>query len=278
MRISWHIAFSKENAPQLTQYIESHNVPHSLDQDLYSFDIYEDNEHWEYIHNEVLHCKVFRLANTHFTKSELSNADWLRVRSTWRFGYPQPQGTFFSENSTYKMTGRCPACGIGQEQVDAFRMNQVPNWGRRHFGELNWIGDELFADDIAKDILTTADISGIVFDRVKNKNGQLYMASISQLKIPNILAPGLVEDTSIIRKVSICPACGTKKYLLGGIGKLTLKKSIFDNAPMAVKTAEFFGDGMAATRINIVHQYVYQTIVSNNLDRGLVFEPIELQP
>ena len=51
---------------------------------------------------------------------------------------------------------------------------------------------------------------------------------------------------------------------------------IFEHAPDIVKTGEVFGDGHYIARIILINQKVYRAIVDNHLERGLVFEPIEL--
>ena len=160
--------------------------------------------------------------------------------------------------------------------MSPFRIKKEPKWGQRHFAELNWVGDELFLDPTAEELLKQEGITGISFCEVHDKKGTEVFPSIRQLVVNTILGLGLQADSKSIREVTSCPVCGIPKYLLSGIGMLSIQKEIFDNKPDVVKTGEIFGSDHYAARTILVRQKVYQTLLRNKLDRGLVFEPIEL--
>ena len=276
MEISRHICFRREDAPELADYLTYHGIAGAGALGIITLDILESDPHYFFIWNIVQQKHLSYLSETIFTKEELRGAAWLRVRSQWRFGYPQPEAAFEYDTITYSPEDRCPKCNCGLKQVQPFRIKKVPKWGKRYFGELNWIGDELFLNDTAKEVLEKSGLTGIRFLEVQNKKGAEAFPDIHQLQIPYLLEQGMPEDQGYIQKANDCPACGRRKYVTSGVGMLRLPANIFRNAPDFVKTAEYFGDGLYSTRTLILSQQAYRVITENKLDRGLVFEPIEL--
>jgi hypothetical protein len=276
MEINKHVCFRLDEAPRLINYLQQNNIEYEMGEIISSIDLYESSPHWAHISECVEQEKLLCHSETVFTKQELQNAEWLTMRSQWRFDYPQPEGDFDYENITYTRQNYCPECSSRLVQVNPFRIKNPPKWGRRHFAELNWVGDELFVSDTAKSIFEGHNISGISFMKVQDKAGKEFFTDISQLIIHNIIDEGLFESKASIREINTCPNCGITKYLLSGIGMLAFQRKIFDNQPDIVKTGDLFGSGHYAARTIVVRQTVYQTIIQNNLERGLVFEPIEL--
>ncbi len=276
MEISRHICFKPHKVPEMVQYLRRNNVPFEDDEEMSVLDIYESSAHWPYIEKHVQSAKLFCLCETIYSSEELQNAKWLSIRSQWRFGYPQPEDDFNYENITYARRNCCPQCSSGLQQTNPFRIKKAPQWGKRHFAELNWIGDEIFLDGMARAVLLREGITGISFYDVYNKKGTECFDGISQLLVNTILDSGIQEETPSIRQVIPCPACGIVKFLPSGIGMLKFRREIFSNQPDVVKTCEVFGSDHYAARKILVRQKVYQTIIQNGIDRGLVFEPIGL--
>jgi len=274
--IKYRIGFRECAVPDFTKYLKLNQIPYERGDLVSVLEIYEDNPHWEnismYIRNENLFCRP----ETEFNKDELKTAEWLRMRSQWRFGYPQPEAKYGYTTITYTKDNYCNNCGSGLKQVDSFRIKKMPKWGTRNFLELNWVGDELFLSEKARQVLSEANISGIAFKEVKRNNGIDIHEGIEQLVISHILDKGLIDTDISIRKVSYCAKCDTTKYVTSGVGMLTFKKDIFDNAPDVVKSFEIFGDRLYATRVIIVNHKVYDTILKNKLGKNLAFEPIVL--
>ena len=276
MEICKHICFHKEEVPELCDYLRDNHIPFKEVSIVCSFDIFISNPHWEFISNYVQTHKLFCSSETLFSDDELRSAAWMTVRSQWRRGYPQPESNFQYETITYSREHWCSECSSGLVQIAPFRMLKPPKWGKRHFMELNWVGDEIFVDAIAKKVLQDVGITGMSFCEVRSKNGKEVLEGIEQLVVSSILEKGMIKDRSSIRDYSVCPQCNTKKYVPSGSGMLAFKKEIFEHSPDIVKTAEVFGDGHYIARIVLINQKVYRAIVDNHLERGLVFEPIEL--
>lgn len=276
MKVNKHVCFRSQNEPELVSYLKANGIPFCESSIISSFDIAIDSPHWSYIESVVHERKLYCKSETQYTNEDIAAQEWMRVWCQSRFGYPQPENDFISHGTTYAPELICPKCGSGQMQRESFRVKKSPNWGRKHFAELNWIGDELFVSETAKNILLGAGITGISFLDVKNKSGTEVLPDMYQLYVSHILNPGLIEDISDIRQKTVCSHCGTTKYVLYSNGLFAMRKEVFDGAPDVVKTAEIFGDMHYAVRGIVIRQNVYQTIIANNLERGLVFEPIEL--
>ena len=276
VEIQKHVCFRIDEAPALVEYLMRNRISYEPGEILSCLDIYESDPHWIFIAEQIKQCNLLCRSETVFTKEELCNTEWLSMRSQWRFGYPQPEDDFNYENITYTRRNYCPKCSSGLKQTNPFRIKKAPKWGKRHFAELNWVGDELFVDDTAVTVLTQEGITGISFLEVQNKKGAEIFSNIRQLQVETVLDLGLQTDSASVREVTLCPECGIPKFLLNGIGMLSFRKEIFENQPDVVKTGEIFGSDHYAARIILVRQKVYQTILRNKLERGLVFEPIEL--
>lgn len=277
MEINNHICFDKSELPLLFDYLIKNNIAHEVSLNrLVSFDVYESSSQWPYIKSFYEKYNLFCICDTHFSKDELQNAQWLTVRSKWLNGYPQPENNFKYETITYSNDNYCKECGAGLVQVDSFRIRKEPKWSTKNFMMLNWVFDEIFLNIKAKNILEENDITGISFLPVKNSRGDIILDNIFQLIINTKIDNGLIDDQPHIREMYVCESCGTKKYISNGKGMLKYKKEVFENVFDIVKSSELFGSGKVATNEIFVNQKVYKLLSDNKLDRALCFEPIEL--
>ena len=275
VKIKHRIAFRAEEQVGLTSYLSGHDIVWKKGEIISSVELFEDNEHWQFVHQYACDRHIPILSSTDFSKSELDNARWLRIRSQWRFGYPQPEAAFGYRDVTYQ-EGRCEACGAGKKQIAPFRMTKTPVWGKRHFMMLNWVEDELFITDICRSVLEKANLSGICFGAVSDKKGLGSLGNVNQLIIPTTLSPGVIADRRSIDQVYVCADCGAVKYHPTGIGMMAYDEHIFNNTPDFVRTSEVFGWGKGAAHHIIISQKTYHVLIRNKLAQGLVFEPIEL--
>mgnify|MGYP003520194940 CR=1 FL=1 len=276
MKINYHICFSKEKAPELIDLLYRNDVPFQSSGHMLTTDISDTSPHWKTIRAIVESKQLTCLPETSFTKRELSNAEWLCVRSKWRNGYPQPESKFGYQTITYDSTQYCESCGSGLRQQSAFRFKSSPKWGNRHFMMVNWVNDELFVDRYVKGILETNRISGISFTQVHNKDGSAVLPDVFQLSVEEESPIGLLEEQASIQGVDNCIYCGCKKFHPSGIGKYAVQKAVFASMPDICKSAEILGWGKSAHRLIFVRHSVYRVITENNLDRGLVFSPVDL--
>lgn len=279
MDVTKHVAFSKDRNRRLWKYIQKNNIPvdHREGEDIAAIDILVSDPHWPWIETYMKQMCMYCQSDMIFTKEELQAAQWMEVRTIWRTGYPEPTDCCEYENITYTRENWCDECSAGLKQVDSFRIRKVPSWGRRHFFAPYWIEDELFVNDSVKTAFEEAGVTGVNFYPVKNKKGTQVFEGIYQLRIQTVLEESLVVSGDFLHSVSVCKKCGTKKYLLNGCAKSKYRKEIFENIPDIVQTGDIFG-GMStiAARNIIISQKVYQTIISNQLERSLLFYPIDL--
>lgn len=274
MIVNKHISFIAESAPELKDYLDDHDIPYQSLHSMIVVDLTDSDAHWDPIARIVNERHLPCLSETEYSEEEKSGADWLSVRSKWRNGYPQPESAFKYRNITYNNTHFCLDCGAGLRQTDSFRLKATPDWGARHFMMLNWVGDELFADDIAKEAMQSSSLSGFHFIPVLSKDGTCELNGINQLLIEKEAAPGLIVNGRDIDSVSHCHACGRIKYHPSGIGPHCFNADAFSNMPDIFHSNEYFGWGHGADRLIIIKRSVYCLIKDNNLDRNLVFEPI----
>ncbi len=274
MEIKTRIVFRTDDHPDLISYLTNNGVYFKLGEILSVVEILESNPLWPTIKQMTKNEEPLYQWDTLYTKSELDCAEWLSMRSIWRFGYPQPENNFAYERITYSSV--CPTCGSGKVQISPFRIKKAPKWGSRNFMELNWVGDSIFVSDIAREMLINERITGIDFMELLDKNGDKAIQGISQLVIPTVLENGFVYTEQGVREFGECSQCGVVKYVTTGKGMLMFKKNIFENQPDVVLTGDSFGGGHYSTKIILVKQKVYKAIVKNKLGRALEFEPIML--
>jgi len=274
LEINHHITFKLCDEAALVSYLKQNNISYDADEFISSLDIYESNVHWTFIKKYIEERDLFCLSESVFSAEELNQSERLTVRSVWANGYPQPEGEFEYKDITYDGTS-CRKCGVGLVQVDSFRIRTQPKWGKRHFMALNWVDDEFFVDEIAKNLIEQK-FPYISFIDVKNKKGTESFDGVYQMIIPVLNREGVVKNQESIREILVCEECGAVKFHPNSIGMLKMKRSAFDNAPDIAKTAEFFGWGCGADRNIVVSQKFRKFLIDNHLDRGLEFEPIEL--
>ena len=274
MDIIYHITFTEDESPTLINYFNKNNIEYKYNGFFYLTDLSEQNPHWLNVLKIIQKDDVSYTVETIFSKDELNSAEWLRVRSCWKFDYPQPEDSY--ESITYSLDSHCAECGSGLLQETPFRLKKEPKWGKRNFLMVNWIEDELFLSSKAKSLLESKKIQNISFLPVLNKSGNQEFTDVHQLIIHNFLPYGFVDDLSCIQQTYSCPRCNSIKYHPNGKGKFVFHKEIFSNASPIVKSSELFGWGGVAMRLIIVNQFVYQLLKQNHLEHSLVFEPIEL--
>ena len=277
MRISKHISIDVEKNFALAQYVHRSGIPYErFSSTCIIFDMYEDDPHWQVIGPAAEQIDALCLSTTIFTKQELKDAAWLRVRSKWHNGYPQPESAHGYREITYDASQLCPECGAGLVQKDSFRLTKAPKWGTRHFFSLNWVSDVLFADDTARTMLEGSSLTGFRFLPAKNKRGTEVLPDVHQIFTETETKPGVVTGGRDIDEVYTCAVCGRTKCHPTGIGMHVFRREALEGMPDICRTHEEWGWGKGADRLILISQRMYRLIVDNRLERSLVFEPIQL--
>lgn len=278
MRVSRHICFRLSTNPALAVCVLNHDIPFEPvdDSDFIVLDIFEDDLHWSAVKAALEADGVHAIATTIFTQQKLKEAEWLTVRSKWHNGYPQPESAFSYREITYDAARLCKECGAGLVQKDCFRLAKAPKWGTRHFFSLNWVYDELFVDDTARNILEGSGLTGFHFLPVKNRRGTEVFPGVHQLFTEVETKPDVVTGGRDMDKVYTCAVCSRTKYQPTGIGMHALRRATLEAMPDICRTHEVWGSGHGADRLILISQRMYRLMTDNHLERSLVFEPIQL--
>ncbi len=271
MRVKYRISFANEHI-DLIERLDKKGMKYDRYETFTVFELFGDDENFEQLTEVLEHYNIpLTLSEAVFSQKEFDEAQWLSIRSTWRYDYPQPEnlGYIFS---TYDTTNYCDKCRKGMIQKENFIIKKVPNWGARHFFMTNLIHDELFISEKAANILKNSNLSGFDFYDILNKSNK-SMEHVKQLYVNNYLDNGISEKS--IRSEFVCPECGYKKYILKP-DFIYYKKHAFEEIHEdIIKSNEKFGE-IGCDSIIFITQKFYQTIKNNKLDKGLAFKPVKL--
>lgn len=281
MDIEYHIVFSQNRLEErpLWDYLVKNNIPHNATPgyNIGTVDILSSHPNWPEISEFLKRTHFLVLTDMVFSKEELLAAPWIRIRTTSRYGYPQPDDNFEYKRITYERNGKCGTCKAGLSQADAFRLKKIPSWKRRHVFAPFWVEDELFVSDVFADAFKNAGVTGVEFREVKKNNGLDVYPGVHQMFVTNHLKEGFLENDASIRETTVCMECGRKTYFQYAHVQESFHKEIFEGAPDVVKTAERFGqDPVNGVPLMLINQKVYRLLVEKKLDKALKFYPINL--
>lgn len=98
-----------------------------------TFEIFEDNSCWRNLNSLMNKHHKHPISECLYSKKEFDEAEWFRIRSKWRSGYPQPEDGKGYKKVTYDDSSYCTRCGCGLIQKDSFRLKKTPKWGKKNF-------------------------------------------------------------------------------------------------------------------------------------------------
>lgn len=278
MKIRHRIVFNRKTISiEFVNFLEEKKAKFSNDDsDLIVAYLFEE-ENWKNDLYQFLQKEgITSIIECIYSKAEIEKATWFSIRSKFRWEYPQPKDYFSYRHITYDSTSYCDSCGYGLKQKEEFRINKSPKWGKRNFLMLNWVHDELFINNKVRSIMDKGDIKGYKLHSVLNVKTNKPIDDINQIYIEEVLQPGLINKEQSIKEVLTCRKCGTVKYIYTGRG-FTYKKDVFEGLNTdIVKSSEMFGDGLMSARLIFISKNLYKLLISNSLDKDLVFEPIAI--
>lgn len=278
MKIRHRIVFNKKSISlEFLNFLKERKVKFSDDgTDLIVVYIFEEDEWKNELFQFLQKEEIPSITECIYSKAEMEKASWFSIRSKFRWEYPQPEDCFNFVNITYDSMNYCNICGYGLKQKEEFRINKSPKWGKRNFLMLNWVEDELFISNKARDIMDNDGIKGYKVYDVINHRTNKPIENINQIYIEEVIQPGLINEEQSIEEVLRCKKCGSVKYIYTGRG-FTYKKDIFEGLNTdIVKTTEMFGGGLICARRIFISRNFYKLLISNSLDKDLVFEPITI--
>ena len=275
MRIKHRFTFGT-NEKDVIRFLDKQRIEYDIDETVTAFELFEDDEKFTLISGFMTAHHAVVISNAVYTHEEIERAQWLAVRSSWLSQYPQPKDSY--KFTTYDATDYCEGnlpkyiCEKGLVQKECFVLAKEPNWGSRNFMMLNWVWDELFISMKAEEVLKNSGLKGFEIYDVLNKSKKKF-DGIKQIFIKTYIDEGLSADS--IQKKYICPKCNFTKYLQK-TGSLRFYKIVFkDIHSDIVKTTDKFSELSCISLILVTHKF-YDVIKKAKLERGLVFEPIEL--
>jgi hypothetical protein len=143
----WHrVSFNASTKPDFLEAIQGLGVINKTLElpgrggKMVFIDIVESNPQWAIVSEFVVRSGATDIQETFFTNEEIRNAEWLRLKSTFEQGYPQPKSNWPIKQQSYEFL--CPECCI-YRQTNSMRIAKEPSLGRKSFMSLIWAG-ELF--------------------------------------------------------------------------------------------------------------------------------------
>jgi len=277
MRIKYRFAFNADEA-DVINFLRKKNIEYEKSGFTVVFELYEEHEKFNEVKSYMESHNAIIIPNAVYARNEINSAQWLTIRSSWGNLYPQPEDDMKYISTTYDSVDYCEGnepsyyCRKGLIQKESFVLKKEPNWGSRNFMMLHWVADELFMSPKAEDVLKSSNLKGFEIYNVLSKSKK-ELEGIKQIFVKTYLPEGFSAD-SIERKLT-CPKCNFTKYW-PKTGALRFHKRIFEGVQGdIVKTTDKFGETGCDSLILIAHKF-YDVIKNAKLDRGLVFEPIEL--
>lgn len=130
-------------------------------------------------------------------------------------------------------------------------------------------------EEKAKGLLNNRWI-GLEFWPVKKYNSSEYCSDLYQLVFGNDLPVEAISGGESI----VCDGCGKKIVrFVEGIQKLEIRKEYLKNPGQVYRTGDVLTEqrkGCTTFSLNIVPQEFYQYCEENRMNRGMIYEPIQL--
>lgn len=276
MRIRHRFGFASGDRKVL-RFLDTKERLYQQDSLVITVEVFEDDTDFAILRDFACKYDAVDVVDAIYEPAELESARWLAVRSEWWSQYPQPKDKMGYLYATYDTEKYCSGngeylCGKGLVQKNPFIIQKNPRWGPRNFMMLNWVPDELFVSIKATAILRDSELKGFSYWCVLDKE-QRQLEKIKQIYVENVLPKSL--NPGSVKKRLVCSKCGFEK-IVPEVGPLRFQKSAFENINCdIIKTEDKFGEIGCDSLILVSHNF-YDTVVKNKLEKGLVFEPIEL--
>ncbi len=296
MRILYRFGFN-QNHTKLLEFLDKSRVPYTVDGIIAYTEMYADESSFRAVFERMKNEQAVITDRAIFTEEELETAEWLAVSSEWVTQYPEPKENMDYVYQTYDTASYCAGrppkfyCRQGLTQKADFVVKKAPNWSTRAFCRLNWVGDELFLSDKAKEKLSESGLKGFSFRPVLKPShvphgnlktvhaphgnlntGDEPHADFSQLFIENIAEIGL--SASSVQHEYVCPDCGRKKVMLNSGFLEVTSENLRNAAADIVKSAEKIG-GIGCDSLILISARFFRFLRENRLDSGLVFTPVK---
>lgn len=220
--------------------------------------------------------KYSELKELAFTAEELRQAEYLVMRPSGYWGYPQPEGTFREE--VYDTSGVCEVCGRGMRQERPFRMKSPIRFGRNDILTMNWTFEFIVTDRLRKWI-EHEDLDGAEFWPLLDYRTGVPISGFFQLYFVNSMPPAS-PSTRFESVVEIQDDGRTRcnhPTLNLTLSQMKYRRKDLREAKAFNKTHEWLGGGwFAQSQWKVVSHEVYKLFVGHDVKR-VRFEPVVVE-
>lgn len=273
MKIRHRLTIRQAKYPEIYALISQYHISFKRtplfkpEQDLITFVVSEDDKVWEEIERLMKENNIVSIIKNDFSKKEILQAAWCRIRLINHVGYPQPEDEWLSTKFTYADFDR--ESGIFSHQVEDFRIKQEPQLTNKHFMDLTW-PHELFAKKEVIEKLQAAGITGwtprnVFIHDTGEPSREILQIAVSKITDASAILNNHPKSTSIK---------GSIKYMPHVRGILSFTPELLSEPGDFVLSKEWFGDRNAFREI-LVSQKATNLLIENKW-KGIALEPVDI--
>lgn len=211
-----------------------------------------------------------------YSKADLEDAEWLTVRNKsikvqWEY-----DENAFKQSCPYKRLFLKELYYRHSEQADVLSVTKPVKWGtRQFFSGPNAADDIIFCSERAKAMLGNL-WQGLEFWPVKKCNTSGYLTDLYQLFFSECLPIEAIGGGHL----TACNICGRKIVRIAeDMPQIEIKREYLTNSNKVYRTGDVLTvqrKGYTTFSVNIVPQEFYRYCEKNQMNRGMVYEPIKL--
>lgn len=281
MRIKHHYFYISKN--ELIRFLEKNKIAYEIcdlpetNNKLCTFDLYEDQEfYWQFKKRFFYLSKYNSISTIEYSKEEIESAEWLSVRSMSTKVQWEYDEDAFRKTCSYKKLFVKNLYYRHSVQVDILSASKAIKWGtKQYFSGPNAADDFLFCSEKAKELLN-GRWEGLEFWLVRKYNSKKYIADLYQLIFKEYLPIEAISGGDIIQ----CEGCGKKIMRFSeGVHRVAIKKEYLNNPFKVYRTDDVLTEQLkdcTTFSLNIVSREFYQYCEANQMNRGMIYEPVKL--
>lgn len=281
MRIKQHYFYIAKK--ELISFLEKNKIAYEIcdlpesNNKLCTFDLYEDQEfYWQFKKQFFYLSKYNSIRTIEYSKQEIESAEWLTVRSKGKKVQWEYEEDAFRKDCSYKRLFVKELYYRHSTQVNILSASKAIKWGaKQYFSGPNAADDFLFCSGKAKELLK-GRWEGLEFWPVRKYNSTKYISDLYQLVFNDYLPLEAISGGKDIQ----CKGCGKKiMRFTEGIQKLEIKKEYLNNSLKVYRTDDVLTEelkGCTTFSLNIVPREFYQYCEANQMNWGMIYEPIKL--
>lgn len=281
MRIKHHYYLEGKN--NLINFLDKYKIPYKVNvlpesqKKMCTFDLYEDQEFYElFKYQFLLFSRYESIKSIEYSKQEIESAEWLTVRSIGTKVQWEYEEDAFRRTCSYKRLFIKELYYRHSIQIDILSASKAIKWGaKQYFSGPNAADDFLFCSEKAKELLN-GKWEGLEFWPIRKYNSTKYISDLYQLVFKDCLPIEAISGGKAI----LCEGCKKKIMRFAeGIHKLEIKKEYLNNPLKVYRTDDVLTEqlkGCTTFSLNIVSREFYQYCEANQMNRGMIYEPIKL--